>query len=170
MAFATIKWLVIDEHGGWFFAQRLSAKAREMDSRKMHIAEFWANDRFKAVLPPPNGLGFDAAWHDGLRGAIRQMISESAGGRDAHVHLDELADHLRHGVYNTPFRWQAVEYVESHDVIDLGHDDRQPRIPGSPTSTIPIPGMRRVDRGWRRASCSQPPGSDALHGSGVFGR
>jgi len=120
---------VIDEHAGWFFAQRLSAKAREMDSRKVHIAEFWANDRFKAVLPPPNGLGFDAAWHDGLRGAIRQMISESAGGRDAHVHLDELADHLRHGIYNTPFRWQAVEYVESHDVIDVEHADRQPRIP-----------------------------------------
>jgi len=57
------------------------------------------------------------------------MISESAGGRDAHVHLDELADHLRHGIYNTPFRWQAVEYVESHDVIDVEHADRQPRIP-----------------------------------------
>ena len=40
-----------------------------------------------------------------------------------------MADRLRHGVFNVPFRWQAVEYLESHDVIDLRHDDREPRIP-----------------------------------------
>lgn len=120
---------VIDQHGGWFFAQRLSERAREIDRRKVHIAEFWHNDRFKGVLPPPNGLGFDANWHDGLRDAIRRIIAESAAGRDAHVHLGELADRLRHGIFNAPFRWQAVEYLESHDVIDVEHGDRQPRIP-----------------------------------------
>lgn len=120
---------VMDQHGGWFFAQRLSKRARELDRRKVHIAEFWHNDRFKGVASPPNGLGFDANWHDGLRGAIRRMIAEAAGGRDARVHLEELADRLRHGIFNLPFRWQVVEYLESHDVIDVEHGDRQPRIP-----------------------------------------
>ena len=120
---------VIAQHGGWLFAQRLAEKARELDRRKVHISEFWDNDRFKGVVPPPQGLGFDANWHDGLRRVIRRMIAQAAGGRDAHVHLEELADRLRHGVFNVPFRWQAVEYLESHDVIDLGHDDREPRIP-----------------------------------------
>jgi 1,4-alpha-glucan branching enzyme len=120
---------VIDQHGGWFFAQRLSERAREVDRRRVHIAEFWHNERFKGVLPPPNGLGFDGNWHDGLRGAIRQVIAEAAGGRDAHVHLAELANRLRHGIFNVPFRWQALEYLESHDVIDVEHGDRQPRIP-----------------------------------------
>ena len=120
---------VIAQHGGWLFAQRLAEKARELDRRKVHISEFWDNDRFKGVVPPPQGLGFDANWHDGLRRVIRRIIAQAAGGRDAHVHLEELADRLRHGVFNVPFRWQAVEYLESHDVIDLGHDDREPRIP-----------------------------------------
>ena len=43
---------VIDEHGSWFFAQKLSQKAREVDNRKAHISEFWLSDRFKSVLPP----------------------------------------------------------------------------------------------------------------------
>ena len=120
---------VIDEHGGWFFAQRLSDRARAVDRRRVHIAEFWHKDRFKGVLPPEDGLGFDAVWHDGLRDAIRRMIAEAAGGRDAHVHLGQLADGLRYGVFNVPFRWQAVEYLESHDVIDVEHGDRQLRIP-----------------------------------------
>ncbi|OQW37607.1 MAG: hypothetical protein A4E19_13090 [Nitrospira sp. SG-bin1] len=120
---------VIDEHGGWFFAQRLVEKARDLDRRKPHIAEFWHNDRFKAVVPPPHGLGFDAVWHDGLRRTIRRMIAQAAAGRDSRVHMEELAGRLRHGIHNVPFRWQAVEYLESHDVIDLGHDDREPRIP-----------------------------------------
>jgi 1,4-alpha-glucan branching enzyme len=51
---------VIDEHGGWFFAQRLSDRARAVDRRRVHIAEFWHKDRFKGVLPPEDGLGFDA--------------------------------------------------------------------------------------------------------------
>ena len=120
---------VIDQHGGWFFAQRLSERARELDRRRVHIAEFWHNDRFKGVLPAPNGLGFDANWHDGLRDAIRRIIGEASRGRDARVHLEALAGRLRHGIFNVPFRWQVVEYLESHDVIDVEHGDRQPRIP-----------------------------------------
>jgi 1,4-alpha-glucan branching enzyme len=120
---------VIDEHGGWFFAQRLAERARIVDRRKVHIAEFWHNDRFKAVLPPPNGLGFDSVWHDGLRESIRRVLAEAAGGRDAHVNLGDVASRLRQGIFNLPSRWQAVEYLESHDVIDVEHRDRQPRIP-----------------------------------------
>jgi 1,4-alpha-glucan branching enzyme len=102
---------------------------RAVDNRRVHIAEFWHRDRFKGVLPPSGGLGFDAVWHDGLRDIIRRIISEAAGGRDSHVHLEQLADRLRHGIFNVPFRWQAVEYLESHDVIDVEHNDRQLRIP-----------------------------------------
>jgi 1,4-alpha-glucan branching enzyme len=120
---------VIDQHGGWFFAQRLAEKAREVDRRKAHVVEFWLGDRFKGVVSPPRGLGFDATWHDGLRDTLRRMIAQAAGGRDAHVQLGELAGRLQHAVFNFPFRWQVVEYLESHDVIDVEHGDRQPRIP-----------------------------------------
>ncbi|MGH7230893.1 MAG: alpha amylase C-terminal domain-containing protein, partial [Nitrospiraceae bacterium] len=120
---------VIDEHGGWFFAQKLAEKAREVDTRKPHISEFWLGERFKGVRRPPDGLGFDANWHDGLRDVIRRMIGQAAGGVSAPVHLDELAGTLRHGPFNFPFRWQVVEYIESHDVVDVEHGDRQPRIP-----------------------------------------
>jgi 1,4-alpha-glucan branching enzyme len=120
---------VIDEHGGWFFAQQLSEKAREVDSRKPHVSEFWLGDRFKSVLRPPDGLGFDANWHDGLRDVVRRTISEAAGGQSVHVPLDALAATLQNPPRNFPFRWQVVEYVESHDVVDVEHTDRQPRIP-----------------------------------------
>jgi 1,4-alpha-glucan branching enzyme len=126
---------VIDEHGGWFFAQRLSAKAREVDTRKPHIAEFWLGDRFKGVLRPPSGLGFDANWHDGLRDIIRRMIAQAAGGANADVQLGQLAGALQHGAFNFPFRWQVVEYLESHDVVDVTHGDRQQRIPRLADST-----------------------------------
>jgi len=120
---------VIDEHGGWFFAQKLAERAREIDTRKPHISEYWLGDRFKSVLRPPDGLGFDANWHDGLRGVIRRVIGQAAAGRGTHVHLNELAATLQNRPGNFPFRWQVVEYVESHDVIDVEHGDRQPRIP-----------------------------------------
>ena len=148
---------VIDEHGGWFFAQRLSAKARVDSMAESAYCGILANDRFKAVLPPPNGLGFDATGMMAC-GHLREMISEAPRGRHAHVHLASWPTTCGMGVYNTPFRWQAVEYLESHDVIDFGHDDRQPRIPkAGRLQQSRILGMRQVDRGLRRASCLPPP-------------
>jgi len=120
---------VIDEHGGGSLAQQLAAGGRAVDSRRPHISEFWHTDRFKSVLSPPGGLGFDANWHDNLREAIRSAIGEAAGGRDRHVRLDRLAGALRNHPFNFPFRWQVVEYLESHDVVDVEHDDRKPRVP-----------------------------------------
>ena len=119
---------VIDEHGGWGFAQKLAEKARLVDTRKPHISEFWLSDRFKSVQPPPGGLGFDANWDDSLRETIRTVIGQAAGGRDNHVSLDDLAGALQNHPANFPFRWQGVEYLESHDVIDVDHTDRKPRI------------------------------------------
>ncbi|MCF6155912.1 MAG: 1,4-alpha-glucan branching protein [Candidatus Brocadia sp.] len=126
---------VIDEHGGWFFAQRLAEKAREVDTRRPHISEFWHTDRFKSVLAPPAGLGFDANWHDSLRDVIRAMISQAAGGRNASVRLNDLAAALRNHPSGFPFRWQVVEYLESHDAVDVEHDDRKPRIPALADAT-----------------------------------
>jgi 1,4-alpha-glucan branching enzyme len=74
-------------------------------------------------------LGFDANWHDGLRDGIRRVIAQAAGGQNARVDLAQLAATLQNGARNFPFRWQVVEYLESHDVIDVEHGDRQFRIP-----------------------------------------
>jgi 1,4-alpha-glucan branching enzyme len=120
---------VIDEHGGWFFAQDLAERARDIDNRRPQISEFWHPDRFKSVLARPGGLHFDANWHDNLRDAIRTVVGEAAGGRDRHVPLEGLATALRNPPFNFPFRWQVVEYLESHDVVDVEHSDRRPRIP-----------------------------------------
>jgi len=126
---------VIDEHGGWFLAQKLAESARDVDSRRPQISEFWHTDRFKSVLPRPGGLQFDANWHDNLREAIRTVVGEAAGGRDRHVRLDTLAGALRTYPFNFPFRWQVVEYLESHDVVDVEHGDRRPRIAALADST-----------------------------------
>src|SRR5690606_3326349 len=78
---------VIDNHGGWFFCQDLTATCRWVKPEAIQIAEYWNPSRHLAVLPPPTGMGFDAALADGLRDALRGAVARASAGRDASVHL-----------------------------------------------------------------------------------
>jgi 1,4-alpha-glucan branching enzyme len=120
---------VIYNNGGDRFCRDLSDTLHFHKPGALHIAEYWNDDREKAVLPTPGGLGFDAALHDGLRYAIRGAIGAASGGAGSSVHLGELLEKLRPAGF--PALWKAVVHVENHDLVDGDHPPHeiQPRIP-----------------------------------------
>ena len=122
---------VIHNNDGGRLCRDLTNSLRYAKPRAIQIAEYWNWDRAKAVEPAPDGLGFDAALHDGLRGAIRAAIGAAAQGRSAHVDLDAIRDALRRpeGFLAS---WKAVNHIENHDLVDGDREDpgeTQPRIP-----------------------------------------
>ena len=120
---------VIDEHGGWTFCQDLTHTLRFVRPDAIQIAEYWGNERWRGVAPPPSGMGFDAGYHDGLRDRIRGVIAEAAGGREARVNLDALREALQPPA-GFPAAWKTFQCVENHDLLDDSHagNDKQPRI------------------------------------------
>jgi 1,4-alpha-glucan branching enzyme len=118
---------VIDEHGGWFFAQDLTSTLRFIKPRAVQIAEYWGTERWKGVAVPPFGMGFDVGYSDVLRNTLRGVIAQAAGGQSAQVNLDPLRDAL-YFTYKNPGRWTAFQCIENHDLLDDNHGDKQPRI------------------------------------------
>ena len=125
---------VIDEHGGWSFAQDLTDTLHFVKASAVHIAEYWGNERWRGVAPRPNGMGFDIGYSDTLRGALRSTIAAAAGGRNARVNLDQLRDAL-YFTHRLPGRYTTLQCIENHDLLDFNHGDRQPRIPALSDST-----------------------------------
>lgn len=121
---------VMDEHGGWFFCQDLTNTVRFIKPNAIQIAEYWGNERWRGVVNPPDGMGFDAGYNDRLRDAIRSVIAQSAAGGGAKINLDRLSAALMRPEH-FPACWKAFQCIENHDLIDAGHlgADRQPRIP-----------------------------------------
>jgi len=120
---------VMDEHGGWFFCQDLTSTLRFIKPEAIQIAEYWGNERWRGVVSPPDGMGFDAGYNDGLRDRIRGVIEQSAGGSGSRVNLEELRDALQ-TPNGFPSAWKAFQCIENHDLIDASHTggDRRPRI------------------------------------------
>jgi len=120
---------VIDRNGGWFFAQQLTDTLRFVKPQAIQIAEYWGDQPPLAVLRPNAGMGFDIAYADGIRDAVRSVIAEAAGGASAVVHLDRLKSGLEYA-RNFPFAWQTYNCLENHDLLlDMDGDHRKPRIP-----------------------------------------
>ncbi len=97
----------------------------------IQIAEYWNWDRAYAVTAAPQGLGFDAALSDGLRGSIRGAIRQAAGGAHAPVNLDAVRDTL-YGPPGFPSRWSAVQGLENHDVVRWRYEKNAPDMPRIP--------------------------------------
>jgi 1,4-alpha-glucan branching enzyme len=118
---------VIDRNHGWFFCQDLTSTLRYRKPSAALIAEYWGDERWRAVVAPPDGMGFDLGYADGLRDAIRGVLAQAAGGADARVDLGPL----RHGLHRPGgyrHAWQAYHCIENHDlVLDFGNH-RKPRI------------------------------------------
>ena len=108
---------------GWAFCQNLTRTVRSLDASAINVAEYWGPD--PAVVRPvfEGGADFDASWHDGLRRAIRGVIGEAAGGRNAALDWQPVVDQLRAPGFRNA--WRAVQYLESHDEV---YRDRAPRI------------------------------------------
>lgn len=127
---------VMDEHGGWFFCQDLAGTLRFEKPDAVQIAEYWANERWRGVVSPPDGMGFDVGYNDGLRDKLRGAVAQAAGGSGAAVDLDGLRDAL-YPPPGFPAARRVFQCIENHDLIDDSHtgNDRQPRIAALADST-----------------------------------
>ena len=116
---------VIDRQGGWAFCQEMTAELHALKPSAVLIAEYWAEFRRLAVDPAPGGMGFDVAYADGLRDAVRGAITAAAHGRDGPVGLARVAGalHPAHGA-----GWQAYTCLENHDLVLDMDDHRAPRL------------------------------------------
>ncbi|HSO98318.1 MAG TPA: alpha amylase C-terminal domain-containing protein [Solirubrobacteraceae bacterium] len=119
---------VIDRYGGWRFCQDLTATLRFGHPSAVLIAEYWG-ERWRAVVGPPDGMGFDIGYADGLRNAIRGVIGQAAGGAAATVDMGQLTGGLQRP-WGVPQAWQAYNCIENHDLVYDGDGDghRQPRV------------------------------------------
>jgi 1,4-alpha-glucan branching enzyme len=120
---------VIAESGGWYFAQDLTNTLRFVKPSAVQIAEYWGNERWKGIAAPPFGMGFDIGYSDSLRDALREVIAQTSGGREARLDLNRLRD-VFNLTYSAPSRWTVFQCIENHDLLDFNHTgrDRQPRI------------------------------------------
>jgi 1,4-alpha-glucan branching enzyme len=122
----------IENHGGTGFCQDLTDTVRFVRSSAPQIAEYWNDDRKRAVEAPPNGLGFDMAWHDLLRDKLRGIIGDASAGGSGPLDMQGLAGALAFHPTGFPNFFKAVQFLESHDDVHVG---AKPRIPALADST-----------------------------------
>lgn len=120
---------VIDNFGGWSFAQDLADTIRFVKPEAIQIAEYWNDSRWLAVTPTHAGLGFDATLSDRLRDTLRDAVHAASRGGSTRIDLDAVADALRTPP-NFPDAWRAVHCVENHDIVynDRPPSEREPRL------------------------------------------
>ena len=112
---------VIENNGGREFCQNLTQSVRAANPAAIQIAEYWNPDRPSAVTAPPGGLGFDAELGDGLRDALRGLLSQAAGGASAPLDFSAVANAL-YPPAGFPDAWRVVQFVENQDITYAGHD------------------------------------------------
>ncbi len=112
---------MIENNGGRDVCQHLTESVRATNPSAIQIAEYWNPDRPSAIRPPPDGLGFDAELGDGLRDALRALLSQAAGGESAALDLSAVANTLTTPA-GFPAAWCAVQCMENQDLTYAGHD------------------------------------------------
>jgi 1,4-alpha-glucan branching enzyme len=111
---------VIENNGGRNFCQSLTQSVRVTSPSAIQIAEYWNPDRPSAIAPPPGGLGFDAELGDGLRDAMRGLLSQAAAGESAAIDLSTVASCLIPSA-GFPAAWCTVQFMENQDITYAGH-------------------------------------------------
>lgn len=111
---------VTAQNGGQQFCRDITSTLRYRRPDAVQIAEYWNWDR--ALPVQANGLGFDAAWGDGLRRAIRSVLASAAQGASASLNLDPVRDAVRLQP-NFPARWKTVVHLENHDIVDADREN-----------------------------------------------
>jgi 1,4-alpha-glucan branching enzyme len=119
---------VIDRFGGWSFCQNLTDTVHFVKGQSIHIAEYWNPDQTWVVKPTgPGGAGFDAAWSDRIRGALRGGVQQASTGATAPISFDAIHD----SIYPAPgfsAAWRAVTHLENHDIVFDGNSSRIARL------------------------------------------
>jgi 1,4-alpha-glucan branching enzyme len=127
---------VIDRRGGWAFCQEMTSALRRVKPSAVQIAEYWAEFRWLAVQRPPDGMGFDAGYADGLRDAVRGVLAAAATGASAPVGIGRLTGGLHRPVHVAD-AWRAYHCIENHDLVLDMDDHRAPRIAALADATDP---------------------------------
>jgi 1,4-alpha-glucan branching enzyme len=124
---------VIDQNGhgrGWDFCQALTATLRIHRPDAIQHAEYWPVNSWVVKTVFDGGAGFDTTLTDGLRIALRHVLSAASVPGSHALPMSELAKHLAAEYLHD--LWRGVQGIENHDLVlrqkdpnDLG---RQPRI------------------------------------------
>jgi 1,4-alpha-glucan branching enzyme len=127
---------VIDHDGaphGWRFCQDLTSTLRAHRPGALDKAEYWSVNP-SVVKRPPAGAGFDTTLTDGLRIAVRAVISEASAPDERPLDMAGLARSLWPEGFDQ--HWQFVQGPENHDVVYQGREQRVARLgdPGNPRS------------------------------------
>jgi 1,4-alpha-glucan branching enzyme len=122
-------------HGGAQFCKDMTQTVRAANPAAIQIAEYWNDDRTNAVAAPPDGLGFDAEFADGLRNSLRALLRQASNGLSASLDLGGVAAGLTASVGDD---WRLDQCLENHDLTWAGHPDSarvaalaDPAAPGS---------------------------------------
>jgi 1,4-alpha-glucan branching enzyme len=127
---------VIDHDGaphGWRFCQDLTATLRHHRPSALEKAEYWSVNRY-VVKAPPEGAGFDTTLTDGLRTAVRDVISNASHPDERPLDMTGLARSLWPEGFAE--HWRFVQGPENHDIVYRGREQRIARLghPDNPRS------------------------------------
>ncbi len=75
---------------GWMFCQNLTSTTKTVNPKAINHAEYWQVNPL-VVQDPPAGAGFNTTLTDGLRNAIRDVISNASQPNDDPLNMDALA-------------------------------------------------------------------------------
>lgn len=119
---------VIDHDGaphGWSFCQDLTSTLRYFRPRALNKAEYWDVNPL-VVKAPAEGAGFDTALTDGLRIAIRDVISNASRPDERPLNMTGLAGRMWPEGFAA--HWQFVQGPENHDIVKHERDPRIARL------------------------------------------
>jgi 1,4-alpha-glucan branching enzyme len=116
---------VIDHAGaphGWGFCQDLTSTVHYHRPGTLDKAKYWSVNPYVVTLPPA-GAGFDTALTDGLRIAIRSVISSARHPDERPLDMTGLGRSLWPDGFDE--HWRFVQGPENHDIV---YRDREQRI------------------------------------------
>lgn len=119
---------VVDHDGaphGWKFCQDLTATLNHHRPSAIDHAEYWNVNPY-VVKPRPEGAGFDTTLTDGLRKAIRDVISNASQPDERPLNLTNLASNLWPDGFSE--QWRFVQGPENHDLVYRGREQRVARL------------------------------------------
>jgi 1,4-alpha-glucan branching enzyme len=117
---------VMNRFGGWQTCQDITDTLRAMKPEGIQIAEYWPVNPSVVQSTRSGGAGFDATWHDGIRGTVRAAIGQAALGDSAYIDMESVARAIADP--GLPDRWRAVTCLENHDIVYAGRDLRIARL------------------------------------------
>jgi len=126
---------VMEGFGGALCSQDMTGTVRFAKPSAIQIAEYWNDNRARAITSVPDGLGFDAEWDDQIRNQVRGVIGQLTGGESAAVDFGSLSNTLSNLQQGFSAWWPLVTCLENHDIVKLGGDFQ--RIPVAADASDP---------------------------------